>query len=107
MDANHRPTALLIDDEALSSSVQKARLEERGYTVFIAAERAEALTRARQMAPNVIFMHLASAAGGNLPVLQALRSDDVCRHIPIVVVRDASDQRIARTKLRTVPREGW
>lgn len=107
MDVNHSPTALLVDDEAVSSSVQKTRLEGRGYTVFVAADRTEALSRARQMVPNVIFAHLAFASGGNLPLLQALRSDDVCRHIPVVVIRDASDERIASTKLKTVPRDGW
>lgn len=107
MDVKHWPTALLVDDEAVSSKVQKTRLEGRGYTVSVAADRTEALSRARQMAPNVIFVHLGSASGGNLPIIQALRSDDVCRHIPVVVIRDASDARLASTKLKTVPREGW
>ena len=105
MDANRRPIALLIDDVAVSSNVQKTRLEGRGYTVFVTGDRAEAVSRARQMAPNMIFVHLASAAGGNLPLIQALRSDDVCRHIPVVVIRDASDARTA--KLTTVPRDNW
>ena len=107
MDANRRPIALLIDNVAVSSHVQKVRLEGRGYTVFVATDRAEAFSQVKRMPPNMIFVHLASGAGGNLPLLQALRSDDVCRHIPVVVIRDANDERSGSTKLRTVPRDNW
>ena len=111
MDANRRPIALLIDNEAVSSRVQKARLEGRGYTVFVApdvaANGAEAVSRVRRMAPNMIFVHLASAAVGNLPLLQALRSDDVCRHVPVVVIRDLGDERTGSAKLKAVPRNNW
>lgn len=107
MDAHHRPTALLIDDESASSGVQKARLEQRGYTVFVTADKSNALAQARSMAPDAIFVHLASAQGGNLPLLQALRSDDVCRHIPVVVIPSTGSERSAGAKLKTVPRDAW
>ncbi len=106
MDARHRPTALLVDDEPLSRKAEQARLEGEGYTVFAASGQTEALAQARLTAPNVIFVHVGSA-GGNLPLIQALRSDDACRHIPIVVIRGGKDVRIASTKLKTVPRDGW
>lgn len=106
MDASHRPTALLVDDESLSRGAEQARLEGEGYTVFAASGVTDALAQARQVAPNVIFVHAVSP-GGNLPLIQALRSDDTCRHIPIVVIRNGIDVRIAKTKLKTVPRDGW
>ena len=106
MHASHRPTALLVDDEPLSRKAEQARLEGEGYMVFAASGQTDALAQARLAAPNVIFVHVVSA-GGNLPLIQALRSDDACRHIPIVVVRKAADARIASTRLRTVPRDGW
>ncbi len=106
MHASHRPTALLVDDEPLSRKAKQARLEGEGYMVFAASGQTDALAQARVAAPNVIFVHVASA-GGNLPLIQALRSDDTCRHIPIVVIREGADVRMARTKLKTVPRDGW
>jgi CheY-like chemotaxis protein len=106
MNASHRPTALLVDDELLSRKAKQARLEGEGYTVFAASGHMDALAQARLAAPNVIFVHVASA-GGNLPLIQALRSDDACRHIPIIVLREGIDVRIASTKLKSVPREGW
>jgi CheY-like chemotaxis protein len=106
MDASHRPTALLVDDEPLSRKSEQARLEGEGYMVFAAGGVTEAVAQARQTAPNVIFVHAVST-GSNLPLIQALRSDDACRHIPIVVIRGGADARMARTKLKTVPRDGW
>jgi CheY-like chemotaxis protein len=106
MHASHRPTALLVDDEPLSRKAEQARLEGEGYAVFAASGSTDALAQARLTAPNVIFVH-ALTAGGNLPLIQALRSDDACRHIPIVVIRGGTDRRIASTKLKTVPRDGW
>jgi CheY-like chemotaxis protein len=100
-------TALLVDDEVLSRKAQQSRLEGEGYTVFVAADRAEALSRARQIHPNVIFVHLVSGSTGNLPLIQALRAEDACRHIPIMVLRDGGDSRVARTKLKSVPRDAW
>jgi CheY-like chemotaxis protein len=104
MAANRRPTALLVDDQLVSRKTEQARLEGEGYTVFAAGGQAEALSQARQTSPDVIFVHLASA-GGNLPLIQALRSDDSCRHIPVAVIRGNAQP--PRTKLRSVPRDAW
>ncbi len=106
MDASHRPTALLVDDEPLSRKAEQARLEGEGYLVFAASGVTEAVAQARQTVPNVIFVHAVSA-GGNLPLIQALRSDDACRHIPIVVIREGTDVRTVSTRLKKVPRDGW
>jgi hypothetical protein len=75
----------------------------------VARDAAEALGRARQSAPNIIFIHLAATPLGSLPFMQTLRSDDSCRHIPIVVIRDHLNFEVAKKqkKLRSVSRELW
>ena len=98
--------ALLADDEADSRKANQALLEQQGYSVLIAQNGADALSRAKQSAPQVIFTHLVAGGPDNLRLLQALRSDDGCRHIPVVVMRDKGDVPPATSKLRTVPREG-
>ncbi|HEY8634832.1 MAG TPA: response regulator [Candidatus Dormibacteraeota bacterium] len=100
-------TALLVDDEPESRKANLGRLEEQGYLVTVAESATEALTRARQSAPKVIFVHLAGVGGGNVSLIQALRADDSCRHIPVVVVNNHRDARVIKTKLRTVQRAGW
>jgi CheY-like chemotaxis protein len=100
-------SVLLVDDEPVSRKAQQARLEGEGYTVFVAQNQAEALSRAKVGAPKVIYLHLVTGSDGNLPLIQALRSDDSCRHIPIVVIKDHVDARVVPTKLRSVGRERW
>src|SRR5450759_1159545 len=107
MDASRAATALLVDDEPASRRANQGRLEDQGYFVTVAENAKEALSRVRQSAPKVIFVHLGGAGLGNLSLIQALRADDGCRHIPIVVVTNHRDVRVEKTKLRTVQRGGW
>jgi CheY-like chemotaxis protein len=107
MDADRRPTALLVDDDPLTRKAEQTRLEGEGYTVFVARDKADGLSRAKQSVPAVIFLHLVSGSGGNVSFIQSLRSDDALRHMPIVVMRGKTDERIAKTKLRSVPRDAW
>jgi CheY-like chemotaxis protein len=106
MDTLNR-TALLVDDELTSRAAQSARLEGEGYTVFVAQNQADALSRAKQVAPKVIFVHLGRSGLGNLALIQALRSDDSCRHIPVVVVRDQPAVAPRPKQLRAVPHDSW
>jgi CheY-like chemotaxis protein len=105
MDANR--TALLVDDEPGSRAAQQTRLEREGYTVMVVQNQADALSRAKQSLPQVIFVHLLIA--GNMSLIQALRSDDACRHIPVVVIKDqpAVKQVPGRAKLHAVPHDSW
>jgi CheY-like chemotaxis protein len=98
-------TALLVDDEAASRATHQTRLEGEGYTVFVAQNHADAISRAKQTLPKIIFVHLAAA--GNLPLIQALRSDDSCRHIPVVVIKDPVYVAKVRSKLHAVPHDSW
>jgi len=105
MDAN--PIALLVDDEPGSRATQQTRLEDQGYTVFVALDQADAVSRAKQTAPKVIFAHLGASGLGNLALIQALRSEDACRHIPVVVITDHTQVGVKPTKLRAVPHDSW
>jgi len=98
-------TAPLADDDDSSRQAHQERLEDDGYTVVVARDKAEGLGRAKQSAPNVIFIHLVTEGVGSLPLIEALRADDVCRHIPVVVLTSQAPPR--RGKLRTVNRDRW
>ena len=104
MDAN-RATALLVDDHPTSLVANLRRLEGEGYSVVAARNEGDALSQARRSAPNVIFVHLVTTGLGSLSLIQALRADDGCRHIPVVLITDYSDRRVG-SKLHSVPREG-
>ena len=107
IDATRSATALLVDDEPESRNANRGRLENQGYLVTVAESATEGLSRAKQSVPKVIFVHLVGSGRGNVSLIQALRSDDSCRHIPVVVVTNHSNPAIEKTKLRTVQRAGW
>lgn len=107
VDATRAATVLLVDDEPVSRRANQGRLEDQGYLVTVAENAAEGLTRARQSAPKVIFVHLVGGGLGNVSLIQSLRAEDSCRHIPVVVVTNHRDIRVENTKLRTVNRAGW
>ena len=75
MNAVRVATALLVDDDVSSRQANQERLEDDGYTVVVARDQAEGLDRAKQSAPNVIFIHLVSEGVGSLPFIEALRAD--------------------------------
>lgn len=106
MVANRIATALLVDDDPQTQQVNTQRLEDDGYIVILVREENEGLARAKEMAPNAIFVHLRSRAAGNLPFIQALRSDDSCRHIRVVVLSSQPRFEVPMTRLRAVPRDG-
>jgi CheY-like chemotaxis protein len=105
---NSAPKALLVDDDQASFQDTRQRLEGEGYSVDLARDAADGLSRARQSAPAVIFTHLvAGSSAGSLAFIQALRSDDACRHIPVVVLGGRPNVLTGQKKLRAVSRDRW
>jgi CheY-like chemotaxis protein len=107
MDVNRIASALLIDEDPGSQLANRQRLEDDGYSVVLAQDAASGLARAKQLLPNVIFMHLAAGEAGSVAFIQALRAEDSCRHIRVVVLRGLPPVSATKKQLRAVPRDGW
>jgi CheY-like chemotaxis protein len=107
MDTVRTHTALLVDDDAVSRKLNQQRLEGDGYNVAIASDRVGAVSSAKRSAPKVIFIHMAGGRAGSLPLIEALRSDDACRHIRIVVLPDQAVRARGDRKLHAVSRDLW
>ena len=103
----HSATALLVDDDDASYQATQHRLEDEGYTVLLARNGTEGLSRARQSAPNVIFSHLVAGGQNNVAFIQALRTDDACRHLPVIVLTGRPESRPRPKQLRPVSRDRW
>src|ERR1700686_1153717 len=106
MDARTSP-ALLVDDDSGTWLANQRRLEDDGYSVVVARSGTEGLGRARQSAPNVIFIHLVGNGQDRLSFIQALRSDDSCRHIPVVVMPGLPSTVRPNKGLHKVNRDRW
>jgi CheY-like chemotaxis protein len=100
-------TALLVDDDDASYEATQRRLEDDGYTVLLARDGADGLARAKRSVPDVIFSHLVAGGHGNVAFIQALRSDDSCRHVPVMVLTGGPESGPRHKKLRPVSRDRW
>jgi CheY-like chemotaxis protein len=100
-------TALLVDDDDASFQATQRRLEDDGYTVLLARDASDGLARAKQSVPDVIFTHLTAGGHNNVDFIQALRSDDVCRHMLVMVVTSRPESGPTHKQLRPVSRDRW
>jgi CheY-like chemotaxis protein len=99
--------ALLVDDDDASFQATQRRLEDDGYSVFLARDGSEGLARAKRSVPDVIFTHLVAGGHGNVAFIQALRAEDACRHVPVVVLTGRPESGPRRKQLRPVSRDRW
>ncbi len=100
-------SALLVDDDSSTFAVHWDSLNALGYRVIKATDAAMGLNLARQSTPRIIFVSIGKKGSGAAPFLQALRSDDGTRHIPVGILSNRRDRWLERHGLRRVGRELW
>jgi DNA-binding response OmpR family regulator len=98
-----QPTALLLSDEPSMATVR--RLEVEGYRVTRVAEAAAALSLAKQSPPDVIFVQAARGGSSSSPFIQALRSNDLTRHVRVSLLSSYYDRSLERLGLTA--QEQW
>jgi len=88
----HRRSALIVDDSKLACAVLSRLLEQEGYDSEFAGSGQEALQRAQDQKPDVIFMdHLMPGMTG-LDAVRALKSDDRTAEVPVVMFSSQEDE---------------
>jgi len=76
-------TILLVEDERAQRILYKIELEDEGYTVFVAANSAEALEIVKKNAPDLAILDIALAGEDGLELMgRILKLDD---SIPIIL----------------------
>ena len=98
---------LLVDDDSSAATLDRRRLEARGYHVVKTSDVDAALTLARQTQPRIIFLTVDRLGSERSPFLQALKRDDNTRHIPVTVLPACHDHSLERLGLNRVGRELW
>jgi len=98
-------TALILNDDPATTAAHARRLEEEGYRVTKASDAATALALAKQSPPSVIFVHVGRGGSGSSPFIQALRSNDLTRHIRVVLLSNYYDRSLERLGLTA--HESW
>lgn len=93
------PRALLVDDDAATSPLHVRRLTERGYEVTASASAETGLALARRSPPDAIFVHVGRRGWGGSSFIQSLRSDDMTRHVPVVILASEYDAKLKKLGL--------
>ena len=81
---------LLIEDDRFLRRACEVGLRKRGFTVATAADGEEGLRVARAEPPDVILLDLLMPRMSGLEVLEALRSEEATRSIPVLVLSNSS-----------------
>jgi CheY-like chemotaxis protein len=78
------PRILLVEDNEMNRDMLSRRLERKGFTVLVAVDGAEGVSKARGELPDLILMDM------NLPILDGweatrqIKADELTRKIPVI-----------------------
>jgi CheY-like chemotaxis protein len=76
---------LLIEDSKFQRLAMERALVKAGYGVLQARDGEEGLAMARENTPDLILLDMMLPKLSGLDVLRALKSDDLLKHIPVIV----------------------
>lgn len=76
---------LLIEDSKFQRLAMERALVRAGYGVVQARDGEEGLAAARENTPDLILLDMMLPKLSGLDVLRALKSDDLLKHIPVIV----------------------
>jgi adenylate cyclase len=99
--------ALLVDDDGDTCAAHAKHLVADGYEVAQARDWEAGLALARNVRPEIIFLHLVTGGSPTLAFLQKLRADDTLRHIPVSMLASRGTGRLKWQGLSAVNGEGW
>lgn len=90
---------LLVEDNEMNRDMLSRRLERKGFSVSIALDGAEGLSKARSDAPDLILMDMSLPVIDGWEATRQLKADEATRRIPVIALTAhamASDEQKAR-----------
>ncbi|MFT5524503.1 MAG: putative two-component system response regulator [Pirellulaceae bacterium] len=97
-----RQTIMIIDDVPVNVKVLKAHLQTAGYeSLRTLSDSTEAIAAIYREQPDLVLLDLMMPEVSGLDILEALRSDDKMRHLPIVILTgtESSELRVRALNL--------
>jgi CheY-like chemotaxis protein len=83
-------TILLAEDDRFLRRACETKLKQCGFDVRVAVDGDEALSLAREHAPDLLLLDLLMPKRDGLSVLKALKADTATSAIPIVIISNSS-----------------
>ncbi len=91
---------LLVEDDAALAQMYRVKLERDGYTVQVAGDGEEALTRLVNQLPDLIFLDVRLPRMDGLTFLERLRADPRTKNVPVVIVSNYSEEELVSRGLQ-------
>jgi twitching motility two-component system response regulator PilH len=83
---------LIVDDSPTEVFQMKAALEEAGFRVEAAADGEEAIRKAQEMRPDLIFMDIVMPGMDGYRATRTLANDPKTRSIPVIMVTSRGEE---------------
>ena len=96
---------LIVDDSPTEVHVMQKALERHGYKTAAAADGAEGVRLAREMAPDLIFMDIVMPGMNGYQTTRRLSRIEATRHIPVIFVSRRDGEADRQWGLRQGARE--
>ncbi|MDD5341915.1 MAG: response regulator [Patescibacteria group bacterium] len=77
---------LLIEDDQDQINMYRFKFEKEGFVLISARNGGEGITAARSEKPDIILLDLILVNESGVEVLKKLKSDDVTRDIPVIML---------------------
>jgi CheY-like chemotaxis protein len=93
--ASHQPrdkSVLVVDDDSNIRSLLQQELTEAGYTVRLAEDGREALTRIREEKPGLVILDVMMPEMNGFDVAAVLKNDPATMDIPIIILSIVEDK---------------
>lgn len=91
---------MMVDDEPILMEILQSFLEDEGYQNFINIDDSTlAMERLKQDQPDILLLDLKMPIVNGFDILKAVRSHELLKHLPVIVLTSASD---AATKLQAL-----
>jgi adenylate cyclase len=87
------PLILAVDDTPENLEILRVRLEAQGYEVAEAADGEEALSKARELMPDLILLDIMMPKRDGISVVRELKADPLTCAIPVILVTAKADTR--------------
>ncbi len=86
------PMILIVDDSPTELYQMQKVLEKHGFQTSVASDGAEAISKAKELKPDLIFMDIVMPGVDGFRATRQLANDPATRGIPVVMVSSKGEE---------------
>jgi len=109
MDANRRPTILVVDDEEDIVTFLTTLLEDHGYATLKARTGTEALTCIRAKRPDLVTLDITMPEQSGVRAYREIKTDPELARTPVIIVTGIASEfeQFISSRKQVPPPEGY